>query len=239
MYTFTSTVRYSETDETGSLSLTGLMNYLQDSSLFHSQALGVGPAYLAQCHRAWLLSGWQIVIDRYPKMFEKITIGTSPYDFSNGLGCRNFVIMDEQGEYMVRANSVWLYLDTEAVRPVRPEESEVTVYGTEERIPMDYAPRRIRLPKDMQSAESVPVRRHHMDTNHHVNNAQYVEIARELFDELPPVSQLRVEYKKQALLGDILYPKTGRQDDWYYAALEDASGHLYASVALKCEEPAA
>ena len=236
MYTFKSTVRYSETDETGSLSLIGLMNYLQDSSLFHSQALGVGPAYLAQRHRAWLLSGWQIVIDRYPKLFEPITIGTSPYDFSGGLGWRNFVIMDEQGEYMVRANSVWLYLNTETVRPIRPEESEVEIYGTEERIPMDYAPRKIRLPKDMQSAEPVTVRQHHMDTNHHMNNAQYVEIARELFDELPPVKELRVEYKKQALLGDILYPKTCSQDGWNYVALEDEAGNIYASIALRCEE---
>lgn len=236
MYTFKSTVRYSETDETGSLSLTALMNYLQDSSLFHSQALGVGPAYLAKRHRAWLLSGWQIVIDRYPKLFEPITIGTSPYDFSAGLGWRNFVIMDEQGEYMVRANSVWLYLNTETVRPVRPEDAEVQIYGTEERIPMDYAPRRIRLPKDMQSAEPVSVRQHHMDTNHHVNNAQYVEIARELFDELPPVKELRVEYKKQALLGDILYPKTGSRDGWNYVSLEDEAGSIYASIALRCEE---
>ena len=35
MYTFDSRIRYSETDETGALSLLGVINYLQDLSLIH------------------------------------------------------------------------------------------------------------------------------------------------------------------------------------------------------------
>ena len=233
MFTFKSNVRYSETDENGNLSLTALMNYLQDCCLLHSESRGVGPANMASRHRAWLLSSWQIVIDRYPRMFEEITVGTKPYDFSGGLGCRNFVVMDAQGEYMVRANSVWLYLNTETGRPMRPEATELEVYALEERISMDYLPRRIALPKEMTDAEPIPVRRHHLDTNHHVNNAQYVEIARELFDENLAVKQLRVEYRKQALLGDVMYPHMGAQDDWRYVSLTDEAGHLYASVALQ------
>ena len=42
MYTFDSRVRYSETDENGKLAPLALMNYLQDCSLFQSEALGVG-----------------------------------------------------------------------------------------------------------------------------------------------------------------------------------------------------
>ncbi len=233
MFTFNSYVRYSETDENGNLSLTALLNYLQDCCLFHSESCGVGPANMAARHRAWLLSSWQIVIDRYPRMFEEITVGTKPYDFSGGLGCRNFVVADAKGDYVVKANSVWLYLNTESGRPIRPEQSEVDAYALEERIPMDYLPRRIALPKEMTPAEPIPVRRHHLDTNHHVNNAQYVEIARELFDETMQVRQLRVEYRKQALLGDVMYPKVGRQDDWCYVSLTDEAGHSYASVALQ------
>ena len=36
MYTFESRVRYSEMDEFGKLSVTGIMNYLQDCSTFQS-----------------------------------------------------------------------------------------------------------------------------------------------------------------------------------------------------------
>ena len=37
MYTFDSRIRYSETDETGALSLLGVINYMQDCSTFQSE----------------------------------------------------------------------------------------------------------------------------------------------------------------------------------------------------------
>jgi len=42
MYTFESRVRYSEMDEFGKLSVTGIMNYLQDCSTFQSEDLKLG-----------------------------------------------------------------------------------------------------------------------------------------------------------------------------------------------------
>ena len=45
MYTFDSRIRYSETDETGALSLLGVINYLQDCSTFQSEDIGLGVEY--------------------------------------------------------------------------------------------------------------------------------------------------------------------------------------------------
>lgn len=52
MYTFGSRVRYSETDECGRLTLTGIMNYLQDCSTFQSEDIGLGISYLTDRHKA-------------------------------------------------------------------------------------------------------------------------------------------------------------------------------------------
>ena len=68
MYQFKSRIRYSETDETGRLSVPGIINYMQDCSTFQSEDGRMGISYLKEHHRAWLLSGWRIVIDRYPKL---------------------------------------------------------------------------------------------------------------------------------------------------------------------------
>lgn len=54
MYTFTSRVRFSETDENGKLSLAGIMNYLQDCSVFHSEDVGNGTDVLKKRDRVWL-----------------------------------------------------------------------------------------------------------------------------------------------------------------------------------------
>lgn len=147
MYTFDSRIRYSEVDEEKQLTVTGIINYLQDCSIFQSEDLNLGIDYLAKQHRAWWLSSWQIVIDRYPRFGEEVMIGTWPYDFKGIYGYRNFMIRDKAGNNLIRANSVWFFYDTFAGRPVRVCQDDVRGYGAgeEARLEMDYAPRRIRL----------------------------------------------------------------------------------------------
>lgn len=239
MYSFDSRVRYSEVDENQELSVTGIINYLQDCSTFQSEDLGLGIDYLRQHHRAWWLTSWQIVVLRYPRLGERIIVSTWPYDFKGIYGYRNFTVRDGEGEYLVKANSVWFFYDTAAGCPVRVTAEDVRGYGSsgDEKLDMEYAPRRIALPAGYEEAAPAVVERHHIDTNHHVNNAQYVEIAREV---LPPgirIAELRVEYKKAAVLGDVLYPRISREAGSCTVALCDSGGSPYATVWLRTAQP--
>lgn len=237
MYSFDSRVRYSEINESRELSLTGIINYLQDCSTFQSEDLGLGIDYLSDHSRAWWLSSWQIVIERYPKLGERIVISTWPYDFKGMYGYRNFTVCSQEGEYLVKANSIWFFFDTAAGRPVKVQPEDIRGYGTgnEERLAMEYAPRRIALPAEYEEAAPITVALHHIDTNHHVNNAQYVEIAREALTESVKIRELRVEYKQAAVLGDIICPRISRQDGAYTIALCGREGTPYAVVWLKTE----
>ena len=69
---------------------------------------------------------------------------------------------------------------------------------------MDYESRKIALPEECMSLEPFPVRRYHIDTNEHVNNCQYVQMAMEMLDQERVIRQVRVEYKKSAVLGDMI-----------------------------------
>lgn len=96
MYSFESRIRYSEVDQNQELSVTGIINYLQDCSTFQSEDLNLGITYLQEHHRAWWLSSWQIVIERYPRLGEEIVVSTWPYDFKGIYGYRNFTICDKR-----------------------------------------------------------------------------------------------------------------------------------------------
>lgn len=236
MYEFNSRVRYSEIDPEGRLSLTGIINYLQDCSTFQSEAVGLGLDYLKERHQAWWLSSWQIVIDRYPVLGDEIRIGTWPYDFKDMYGYRNFYIRDREDRYMVRANSIWFLFDTLAGRPIRAGEDQIRGYGgVEERIPMEYAPRHIALPGEFEEGSPVTVALHHLDTNRHVNNAQYVQIAREYLPENLRIAELRVEYKKAAYLGDVIVPRISRVPEGYVVALSNSAGSPHAVVWMRVE----
>lgn len=216
MYTFDSRIRYSETDETGALSLLGVINYLQDCSTFQSEDIGLGVEYLEEKKRAWLLSSWRIVIDRYPVLGERIKIGTWATSSKGIYGYRDFVIMDQGGNYLVRAESIWFFCDTEKMVPVRVMPEDVAAYGNEEALDLGKAPRKILIPEEYEEGIPVTIATHHLDTNHHVNNAQYVDIAREAVPCTKMIKGIRADYKKAAVLGEILVPrvtKTG-EDEW-------------------------
>ena len=44
-------------------------------------------------------------------------------------------------------------------------------------------------------------------------NCQYVQMALEVLPEETRVRQIRVEYKKSAVLGDVIFPKVAREEN--------------------------
>ena len=210
MYTFDSRIRYSEVDKDAYLTIESLIDYFQDCSTFQTQD---GPAtmeYLKERKIAWVLNSWQIVIKRYPRLCEEVTIGTIPYDLKGFFGHRNFFMDTRDGERLAIANSVWTLFDFEKGVPARITPEIVEAYPLEEKLPMDYGDRKIMVPKEAEvlTGEEILVRSHHLDTNNHVNNGQYIRMAIEsLPDRAIKVTALRAEYKRQALLGDTLLPE--------------------------------
>ena len=230
MYSFDSRVRYSELAENGRLSLDSLINYMQDCASFESEDLGVGMEHLSRKNRTWVLNFWQIVIERYPKMAERITIGTQGCKCEKMFGYRNFIITDEKGEYIAKANSIWILMDQEKGRPVIVKPEEAAVYGTAEPIPMEYASRKIPIPENGTTQPAFTVQEYHLDTNHHVNNGQYVRMAMTFLPKETVVKELRAEYKKQALLGDEVIPVLYQTEKGYLVALNGTDGKGYAIV---------
>lgn len=235
MYSFDSRIRYSETDSEGRLTLEALIDYLQDCSTFQSEDLGVGFKYLRERKQVWVLSAWQIVVDRLPDLCEHVTIGTFPYGFKGCFGHRNFFMKDEKGNYIAKANSLWTLLDTEHFKPALPSAEIIEKYVLEEKLPMEYAGRKITVPEGGSFGEDIVVRPQHLDTNHHVNNGQYVRMAMDFLPEGFSIAQVRAEYKKQAFLHDVLQPylvqTTGEKgQDIRVVSLRGTDGAIYVNV---------
>lgn len=232
-YEFESRVRYSEIDHRGTMTLPALINYFQDCSTFHSEAVGLGMDYLKRERKAWVLSYWQIVADRYPRLCEKITTGTFATEFKGLYGNRNFYMNDESGARIACANSVWVFMDLEKGRPARPSAEHIEPYGTCAPLEMPYEGRKIILPGQSEEREPFPVRKYHIDTNEHVNNCQYVQMALEMLPGDTQAAQVRAEYKKSAVLGDIIFPRVSREAERTVVELCDEEGGLYAAVEVK------
>ncbi len=205
-YQYRSRIRYSETGEDKKLTLPGLVNYFQDCSTFQSEDLGVGLDMLGKRHRAWLLASWKIVIERMPQLGEEVVTETWPYGFKGFFGNRNFRMQDNEGRTLASAASAWIYLNVESGHPCRIDEDVLAAYELGEELPIGPFSRKIPVPQESMEKDSFLVMRSHLDTNHHVNNGQYILMAEEYLPEDFQVKQICVEYRRAAVLHDVIVP---------------------------------
>ena len=215
MYDFKSRVRYSEVNSERQLTLPALIDYLQNCCTFQSEDMNIGVEYLEQHHAAWVLSSWEIVMNRYPKLAGHITVSTWPYSFKGFYG--------------------WVYMDTATMRPVRiaKEVQDAYIPVMDEAIQYDWSDRKIRIEGTPVEKEPVLVQRFHIDTNHHMNNGKYILVAEEYLPENFKTESIRVEYKKAAVIGNMLYPEVYEQQNGVTIVLADEQKVPYAIMQFR------
>ena len=249
MYSFDTHVRFSEIDETGRLSIPAAIDLLQDCSTFQSESLGVGPAHAKAAGRAWMISAWEIEVVERPAFNAPVRVSTWATSFKCIKATRDFTICTAGGggtpRPLVRATSNWFMFDANAGRPIRLPEDETAPYlpDIERDAPlgMPPIPRRISAGGAGTRTSPVTVTGAHLDTNHHVNNAQYVSMALGALEELgggAPSDDgcpywLDVHYSLAAKLGDTVYPRIHRTADAVTVSLDAGDGRPYALIRLR------
>lgn len=237
-YEMSTRVRYSEATQDARLSLPALINLFQDCSTFHSEHVGYGPSYLNAEQKAWVLTHWYIIIHRYPLVGEEIVAGTFANSFKSVTAMCNFYLKDGQGSYLAQANSTWAFIDITTGKPLRPSAEHVAAYQFSQALELPPEERRVKAANNPLARDPLVVRKGHIDTNNHVNNAQYIQMALDVmpdsFDE-HRIARLRVDYKKAAVLGDTIYPHYAHETDdknneRYVVELTSETGDLFGSV---------
>ena len=231
MYSYTTRVRYSEITLSRVASLLSIINYFQDCCTFEAEDRGVGIDWLNDHKTAWMLTSWQIKIDRRPKYCENIKVTTWACGFRFFVGKRNFTIENaETGELLV-------YIEKGLPEKNVPEE-EFEAYGIAEPLDKEFEKGRIKLPDDVSLIECKPitVTDQYIDTNHHVNNGQYIAIAMTALPEefrrnADKLKSFRAEYKLQSVKGDVLYPcLAAEQKDKPIVILKDLDDKVRLTV---------
>lgn len=238
MYSVESRVRYSEVDENRSIRIVSLINYLQDCSCFQMEDLGVGVEHQARGHFAWVLAAIRIEIKRLPRYCEEFRTSTWCHTLNRRQAGRNFAIHDKDGELIVRADSLWTTFDIDAQRICSVPESEQAYYEGDEQLVLPAFTRKVNLQAEGFAVSPIVVAEHNIDTNRHVNNAQYVQMALDALDgadlHVAPneVRAISAQYRAQAHLGDVVTPIIHVEDGARSVELT-GDGTVYAVVRVE------
>ena len=230
VFSFDSTIRYSEVDSKCVLTLEALTNYFQDCSTMQSEDLGVGIDYLREKNVGWVIVSYHVVVEQMPKLGARIYSQTWPNKITGAFGYRNFAIADKDGKRMAYASSLWILMDLKTGKPIRIPEEISANYEPEPAIEMNDRRRKIRLPEEVTVDKPVVVSPFFLDSNHHVNNGKYLMVAMGYLPQDLQIRDFYIEYRDQAHLGDMLYPKYGWVDGNFVIALCAEDDRVYCAM---------
>lgn len=199
-------IHFYEIDYNRKALMTSIINYLGDIAIQQSENIGVGLDWLLENNLGWVIYKWDITINRYPTLNEKVTVKTWPLSFRKFYAYRQFEIIDSKGEVIATADSVWFLIDTNRRRPTKVSNEMYQAYRLtdEDNEIVDFG--QLQVPDKIITEKLFNVRYSDIDTNKHVNNAKYVDWC---IETVPlevvlkySLKNIKVIYEKETKYGD-------------------------------------
>ncbi|MCH8568023.1 MAG: hypothetical protein LAT67_07160 [Balneolales bacterium] len=211
-FIFTHTVKTFETDSSGKMTPSALLNILQYTAGKHANVLGWSVRSLHESGQTWVLQRFYIQINELPQDEQNIKITTYPSGSDRLLAFRDYKAEDEAGNLLLTATSAWVILDLSSRRVVAVPDvvkkistafgPSLCSFANTKLFPLDHQN------EDNTNEATIWVRRHDLDLNGHVNNVRYMEWGLEAipdsFVEKYTLNSLDIVFKAECFKGDEL-----------------------------------
>ena len=200
-------VHYYHSDVHLNASITSLLRIMEDIAITQSEERGVGIDYYHEKKVAWMLTRWKINFNKLPRFTDTVKLVTTPKAFRGFYANREYEFFDQSNENIIKANTLWVFVNTESRRPLKIPVEMYSHYGISDEdmksfTKLDEVPAISRT----DNSRDFEVYFKDIDTNQHVNNTLYVEWAIETMPvEIKMshrMSSLIVNYMKETNLGD-------------------------------------
>lgn len=206
------TVRSYHVDLHQRLTVHKLCSFFQDIAGNHTVECGVGWDVMQQQQVFWVLSRMYIEVLSFPVWHDKISIKTWSMGTDGLYAYRNFRVENERGDVLIKASSMWLMVNTETRRLVRPGEYMENFPLCTDRL-LDTDPEKIPSLEEPAFTGLSQVSFTETDMNMHTNNVSYIERIMNAYDfdflMKKQVASFVINFIKEAVPGDML--KVGSQ----------------------------
>lgn len=202
-------IYYHDVDQNLQCKLSSIANYLTDVSNAQSENLGETIQMLIDNNYAWVIYKYDITMYEYPKYRDVISIESNILGVKKFYGFRGYLIINSKGTIIGEATALAFLINIEKRRPMRLSPEQYKRYGLDcdlkDVLPMDDI-------LDFENADyfnDFPIRLSDIDSNGHVNNVKYIEMA---IESIPSdvirdysLSRLKIIFKKETTYGDTVH----------------------------------
>ena len=195
IWTETIPVRFGNIDRSDRLTLWSIFDFFQEAAISHAQHLGVGREAMLKNGHAWILSRISILVERRPLYGEVVEVSTWPRKWEKLFALRDYSIKDSSGNTAVRGRGGWLVVDTEKMRPLRPQIVMENMPGNEGIDAIPENPASINSADGLKKIGERTAKYSDIDFFGHTNNARYIQWIQDAADigMLTEASQYRLD----------------------------------------------
>lgn len=199
-------VTLSDIDENNKLSNKGILRILQEIAAMHSNMVGFGLNDIESTSLFWILLNWKLQVFSRPTWNTNLKVKTWPTRHTQIGFYRDFEVLDESNNLVAIATSKWLLFDfkkgcickiSKDIEAKYHKEIDKNIFDT----PLVE---KLVEPIDSVYVSKYTVCKRDIDSNHHVNNLNYLDFAYEALPEIKDFKNVEIMYKRESKLGDIL-----------------------------------
>ena len=229
-------IRYLDVDKNNKLTNKAIINIMQDVAGSHSELLHNGLNDKEKTGTAWILLNWKVEVFFRPKYKDILTVNTWARKLEKCFSYRDFEMYAEE-KLVAKAESKWVLVDAKTNRLTMIPLDVIDKYKPEERLVFkEKIEEKLQEPQNAQKTYEEIVSRTKIDTNNHLNNIYYLDLAIESLPEevyeKEESNNLEIMYKKASKYKEKLECYYGKEDEKHVVVIKDQENNIHAIVKM-------
>lgn len=215
-----------------------ILEILENIGAYQSDIVGYGANDTPIIKLTWILLDWKLKVIKRPKYGQTIKVKTWASEANRFFTYRDYEIYADE-ELVAIATSKWTLVNIEEGKMARITEDVKKAYQIEEKHVFEGdVLGKLTEPKEFFNKVKYKVIRKDIDMNKHMHNLYYLDLAYEalpedVYENERPFNNVRIMYKKEIKLGDIVNCKYTYQNGKHIVVIKSEDDkNLHAIIEL-------
>lgn len=199
------TINFRDVDNHNKIKPSSIMQYMQETAALQLDKLKDGLNYTNITNAVWILIGWKMkIFNNDISWNEECFVKTWTRKFEKFYSYREYEFRNKNNNLIAIATSKWIYLDLQSNAFKTPSNELIKKYDSENKVVFEKEISKLKEPKVLEKKFNYIVQKRDIDTNNHMNNVMYLNIAENVLPENSNIKEIEILYKKECKLNEII-----------------------------------
>lgn len=209
-------IRAFDVDANNRLKVSTIFDYFQDAASNDAERLNFGYKEFIPMGLFWVLSWMKIECIEFPKFMDEVKVQTWGKKQHKLYSMRDYLLVDSKSKIICKGTSAWLLLDSKTLRPKILPVLFPDIKMLDSKDALTELPKKLIPIRNTEIIYASQIRYSDIDLNQHTNNAKYIELMLNCYDEefhkSHVLKTLAVSFNSQTKYSDQIQLRKGMED---------------------------